>query len=75
MSQLLNFFEEFAVNEASGCGCEAKNGGDDKFEHGDVIDHAKDEDASGYSMHQFLAADDGALRTPRRTPPPTPSSG
>merc|ERR1719265_274304 len=33
--------------------------GDDEFEHGDVISHAKDEDASDYSMHQFLAADDG----------------
>merc|ERR1719389_1408060 len=33
--------------------------GDDEFEHGDVIAHAKDEDASDYSMHQFLAADDG----------------
>merc|ERR1719420_934960 len=32
---------------------------DDEFEHGDVIAHAKDEDASDYSMHQFLAADDG----------------
>merc|ERR1719424_1626261 len=33
--------------------------GDDEYEHGDVISHAKDEDASDYSMHQFLAADDG----------------
>merc|ERR1719408_1160775 len=33
--------------------------GDDEFEYGDVIAHAKDEDASDYSMHQFLAADDG----------------
>merc|ERR1719224_167443 len=32
---------------------------DDEFEHGDVIAHAKDEDASDYSMHQFWAADDG----------------
>merc|ERR1719478_1962197 len=32
---------------------------DDEFEHGDIIAHAKDEDASDYSMHQFLAADDG----------------
>merc|ERR1719230_1483152 len=31
---------------------------DDEFEHGDIIAHAKDEDASDYSMHQFLAADD-----------------
>merc|ERR1719248_252739 len=35
------------------------DGGDDEFEHGDVISHAKDEDASDYSMHQFLASDDG----------------
>merc|ERR1719502_1697774 len=33
--------------------------GDDEYEHGDVISHAKDEDASDYSMHQFLASDDG----------------
>merc|ERR1719389_710969 len=33
--------------------------GDDEFEYGDIIAHAKDEDASDYSMHQFLAADDG----------------
>merc|ERR1719454_2370179 len=33
--------------------------GDDEYEHGDVIAHAKDEDASDYSMHQFLASDDG----------------
>merc|ERR1719352_1654562 len=33
--------------------------GDDEYEHGDVISHAKDEYASDYSMHQFLAADDG----------------
>merc|ERR1719311_947015 len=35
------------------------DGGDDEYEHGDVISHAKDEDASDYSMHQFLASDDG----------------
>merc|ERR1719373_194831 len=34
------------------------NEGDDEYEHGDVISHAKDEDASDYSMHQFLASDD-----------------
>merc|ERR1719443_1818889 len=28
-------------------------------EDDDVISHAKDEDASDYSMHQFLASDDG----------------
>merc|ERR1719215_2197922 len=48
-----------AVSHSPWDGDDDNDDGDDDYEHGDVIAHAKDEDASDYSMHQFLAADDG----------------
>merc|ERR1719399_562916 len=55
----LNMMRSGSKSRSPWDGDDDDDDGDDEYEHGDVISHAKDEDASYYSMHQFLASDDG----------------
>merc|ERR1719451_7841 len=55
----LNMMRSKETSHSPWDGDDDDDDGDDEYEHGDVISHAKDEDASDYSMHQFLASDDG----------------
>merc|ERR1719262_1413789 len=55
----LNMMKSGSKSRSPWDGDDDDDDGDDEYEHGDVISHAKDEDASDYSMHQFLASDDG----------------
>merc|ERR1719261_2318729 len=55
----LNMMRSGSKSRSPWDGDDDDDDGDDEYEHGDVISHAKDEDASDYSMHQFLASDDG----------------
>merc|ERR1719420_110876 len=55
----LNLMQSKGKTRSPWDGDDDDDDGDDEYEHGDVISHAKDEDASDYSMHQFLASDDG----------------
>merc|ERR1719408_519896 len=55
----LNMMKSKDKSQSPWDGDDDDDDGDDEYEHGDVISHAKDEDASDYSMHQFLASDDG----------------